>query len=83
MFIHFNFLIFRSAGAGGGWRMFQGKVTDEQRPMMGHALLMGGTGGRACYDSDDGRGDGGFGGGGGGCTYGGGGGGYAGNMLLY
>lgn len=45
---------------------------------MGQGLLGGGRGGKACYNSKNGRGDGGFGGGGGGCTAGGGGGGYAG-----
>lgn len=40
--------------------------------MMGSSLLMGGSGGKACYDSKDGKGDGGFGGGGGGCVNGGG-----------
>lgn len=58
--------------------MFHGAVTDEQRLMMGQPLLKGAIGGKACYNSTDNRGDGGFGGGGGGCTWGGGGGGYAG-----
>lgn len=63
--------------------MFQGHVTDEQRLLMGQALLNGAVGGKACYNSTDGRGDGGFGGGGGGCTSGGGGGGYAGLHILF
>lgn len=53
-------------------------LTDEQRLMMGQPLVNGAVGGKACYNSTDYRGDGGFGGGGGGCTWGGGGGGYAG-----
>lgn len=61
--------------------MFQGQVTDEQKSMMGLALLDGAIGGKACYNSTDDRGDGGFGGGGGGCTMGGGGGGYAGILI--
>ncbi|XP_045462043.1 ALK tyrosine kinase receptor isoform X2 [Harmonia axyridis] len=63
-----------SSGAGGGWR---GEFGLEV-PVMGKSLLEGGLGGRACYNSTDHRGDGGFGGGGGGCRNGGGGGGYAG-----
>lgn len=39
---------------------------------MGFSLIMGGSGGKACYHSKDGKGDGGFGGGGGGCVNGGG-----------
>lgn len=46
--------------------------------MMGSSLQAGGTGGKACYESTDNRGNGGFGGGGGGCRYGGGGGGFSG-----
>lgn len=61
--------------------MFQGEVTVHQKNVMGQALLMGGIGGKACYNSTDGRGDGGFGGGGGGCIGGGGGGGYAGGSV--
>ncbi|KAK5639789.1 hypothetical protein RI129_010600 [Pyrocoelia pectoralis] len=68
----------KSAGAGGGWEMFHGKVAYGHEGLMGLSLVEGGTGGSACYDSIDRRGDGGFGGGGGGCTAGGGGGGYAG-----
>ncbi|KAF5298515.1 hypothetical protein FQR65_LT00057 [Abscondita terminalis] len=68
----------KSAGAGGGLEMFQGKIAYGHEALMGLPLTQGGIGGRACYDSTDGRGDGGFGGGGGGCTAGGGGGGYAG-----
>ncbi|CAG9816232.1 unnamed protein product [Phaedon cochleariae] len=68
----------KSAGAGGGWNMFAGLVDPEHKPMMGSSLQAGGIGGKACYNSTDSRGDGGFGGGGGGCRYGGGGGGYAG-----
>nr|XP_023027843.1 ALK tyrosine kinase receptor isoform X2 [Leptinotarsa decemlineata] len=67
-----------SAGAGGGWTMFPGLVDSAHKPMMGSSLQAGGIGGKACYNSTDHRGDGGFGGGGGGCSYGGGGGGYAG-----
>ncbi|XP_044753291.1 ALK tyrosine kinase receptor isoform X2 [Coccinella septempunctata] len=63
-----------SSGAGGGW---QGQFGLEV-PVMGKSLLEGGLGGKACYNSTDHRGDGGFGGGGGGCRNGGGGGGYAG-----
>lgn len=73
-----NNVCYRTAGAGGGWRMFQGHVPDEQRLLMGQPLVAGAVGGKACYNSTDGRGDGGFGGGGGGCTAGGGGGGYSG-----
>ncbi|KAG5888425.1 hypothetical protein JTB14_020200 [Gonioctena quinquepunctata] len=68
----------RSAGAGGGWNKFSGIVDVTNKPTMGNSLLLGGFGGKACYNSTDHRGDGGFGGGGGGCRYGGGGGGYAG-----
>ncbi|KAJ3662397.1 hypothetical protein Zmor_006748 [Zophobas morio] len=68
----------QSAGAGGGWEMFKGLVDATHRQMMGRALKDGGIGGKACYNSTDNRGDGGFGGGGGGCRSGGGGGGYAG-----
>uniref|UniRef100_A0A6P7FI40 Tyrosine-protein kinase receptor n=1 Tax=Diabrotica virgifera virgifera TaxID=50390 RepID=A0A6P7FI40_DIAVI len=68
----------RTAGAGGGWKMFQGMVDPMHKVMMGSSLLAGGIGGKACYNSTDERGDGGFGGGGGGCVYGGGGGGFAG-----
>lgn len=58
--------------------MFQGKLGYGHEKLMGLPLVQGAIGGHACYDSTDGRGDGGFGGGGGGCTAGGGGGGYAG-----
>ncbi|XP_031358672.1 ALK tyrosine kinase receptor [Photinus pyralis] len=68
----------KSAGAGGGWEVYRGKIAFGHEILMGLSLVEGSTGGRACYDSIDGRGDGGFGGGGGGCTAGGGGGGYAG-----
>ncbi|KRT83614.1 protein kinase, partial [Oryctes borbonicus] len=68
----------KSAGAGGGWYMFQGQVAIDHEPVMGQALTKGGAGGKACYNSTDGKGDGGFGGGGGGCRAGGGGGGYSG-----
>ncbi|XP_008194070.1 tyrosine-protein kinase receptor isoform X2 [Tribolium castaneum] len=68
-----------SAGAGGGWKMFPGIVNVGHKQLMGRALLDGGgIGGRACYNSTDDRGYGGFGGGGGGCRSGGGGGGFAG-----
>ncbi|CAG9855575.1 unnamed protein product [Phyllotreta striolata] len=68
----------KSAGAGGGWKMYDGLVDSMHKVMMGSSLEAGGIGGKACYNSTDERGDGGFGGGGGGCVYGGGGGGYAG-----
>lgn len=68
----------RASGAGGGWYSFSGLVEASHSLMMGRSFLDGGIGGKACYNSSDGRGDGGFGGGGGGCRYGGGGGGYAG-----
>ncbi|XP_030763017.1 ALK tyrosine kinase receptor isoform X2 [Sitophilus oryzae] len=68
----------KSAGSGGGWMMYPGLVNSIHQAAMGGSLLMGGIGGKACYNSTDGRGDGGFGGGGGGCKNGGGGGGYAG-----
>ncbi|CAH0545803.1 unnamed protein product [Brassicogethes aeneus] len=69
----------KSSGAGGGWRMFEGLVDPAHKQMMGSSLTQGGgIGGKACYNSTDERGDGGFGGGGGGCRYGGGGGGYSG-----
>ncbi|KAK9701781.1 Low-density lipoprotein receptor domain class A [Popillia japonica] len=68
----------KSAGAGGGWYMFQGQVAVDHELVMGQALTKGGAGGKACYNSTDGKGDGGFGGGGGGCRLGGGGGGYSG-----
>ncbi|KAF7281667.1 hypothetical protein GWI33_004443 [Rhynchophorus ferrugineus] len=66
------------AGSGGGWRMYPGLANSVHQATMGGSLMMGGIGGKACYNSTDGKGDGGFGGGGGGCKYGGGGGGYAG-----
>lgn len=66
----------RTGGAGGGWGKKSGSVLISES--MGQPLLQGGIGGRACYASTDGRGDGGFGGGGGGCKVGGGGGGYTG-----
>ena len=53
----------RSAGAGGGWKKYQGQVMFD---VTGQALTLGGIGGRACYNSTNGKGDGGFGGGGGG-----------------
>ncbi|CAH1983529.1 unnamed protein product [Acanthoscelides obtectus] len=66
-------------GAGGGWAMYTGGLTSPlNKDMTGGALLSGAIGGKACYNSTDQRGDGGFGGGGGGCKYGGGGGGYSG-----
>ncbi|XP_057655482.1 tyrosine-protein kinase receptor isoform X1 [Diorhabda carinulata] len=68
----------KNAGAGGGWKMYPGLVDPLHKIMMGSSLLAGGIGGKACYNSTDERGDGGFGGGGGGCAYGGGGGGFAG-----
>lgn len=59
--------------------MYSGLVDPAHKQVMGAALVDGGGfGGKACYNSTDNRGDGGFGGGGGGCRYGGGGGGYAG-----
>lgn len=76
------FFCIRSAGAGGGWLMFQGQVAVDHQLVMGLSLTKGGAGGKACYNSTDGKGDGGFGGGGGGCRAGGGGGGYAGNLLF-
>ncbi|XP_050297012.1 tyrosine-protein kinase receptor isoform X2 [Anthonomus grandis grandis] len=66
----------KGAGAGGGWKNPPGVVSHY--PMTGGSLVMGGIGGKACYTSYDGKGDGGYGGGGGGCRNGGGGGGYAG-----
>ncbi|KAJ8931560.1 hypothetical protein NQ314_015507, partial [Rhamnusium bicolor] len=68
----------KSAGAGGGWSMYPGLLEAGHKQMMGSSLQAGGIGGKACYNSTDQRGDGGFGGGGGGCRYGGGGGGYSG-----
>nr|CAH7767694.1 unnamed protein product [Callosobruchus chinensis] len=65
-------------GAGGGWAMYTGLTAPLNKDMSGGALLSGAIGGKACYNSTDQRGDGGFGGGGGGCKYGGGGGGYSG-----
>lgn len=62
--------MFSAAGPGGGWTSYSGMLTLQS--MMGSSLLMGGSGGKACYDSKDGKGDGGFGGGGGGCVNGGG-----------
>ncbi|XP_066255961.1 tyrosine-protein kinase receptor isoform X2 [Euwallacea similis] len=69
----------KSGGAGGGWTTYLGM--DVHSPMNGDSLLRGGQGGVACYESQEGRGHGGFGGGGGGCKYGGGGGGYAGGNV--
>ncbi|XP_060520697.1 tyrosine-protein kinase receptor [Cylas formicarius] len=71
---------FKSAGAGGGWTSTTpgGLANLVPKQMMGSSLQAGGIGGKACYNSTDGRGDGGFGGGGGGCKSGGGGGGYRG-----
>ncbi|XP_022918243.1 tyrosine-protein kinase receptor [Onthophagus taurus] len=65
----------KSPGAGGGWRIYHGQLETD---IMGQAITKGGLGGKACYNSTDGKGAGGFGGGGGGCTAGGGGGGYSG-----
>ncbi|KAL1518252.1 hypothetical protein ABEB36_001900 [Hypothenemus hampei] len=72
--------IFSPAGPGGGWTMSYGNLA-AQSTTSGSSLLMGGVGGKACYKSIDGKGDGGFGGGGGGCTNGGGGGGYSGGAA--
>nr|CAH7767886.1 unnamed protein product [Callosobruchus chinensis] len=58
-------------GAGGGWAMYTGLTAPLNKDMSGGALLSGAIGGKACYNSTDQRGDGGFGGGGGGCKYGG------------
>lgn len=69
-------------GAGGGWDMYRGLVAPEHQKLMGASLLSGGRGGKACYESTDGKGNGGFGGGGGGCISGGGGGGYAGRIFF-
>ncbi|KAL3284751.1 hypothetical protein HHI36_018894 [Cryptolaemus montrouzieri] len=68
----------KSSGSGGGWLVPVGMLEAAYVQIMGKSLLEGGLGGKACYNSTDHRGDGGFGGGGGGCRYGGGGGGYAG-----
>lgn len=62
--------------------MFHGLLDPLHKQMMGRSFLDGATGGRACYNSTDNRGDGGYGGGGGGCSYGGGGGGYVGGDAL-
>ncbi|XP_018579561.1 ALK tyrosine kinase receptor isoform X2 [Anoplophora glabripennis] len=70
----------KSAGAGGGWSVFPGLL---ELAIMGSSLQAGGAGGKACYESTDNRGDGGFGGGGGGCRYGGGGGGFAGGNAPF
>lgn len=68
---------FRPAGAGGGWKKYPG---GEAPKVSGQSLIEGSIGGKACYQSTDGAGDGGFGGGGGGCKSGGGGGGYSGRI---
>ncbi|KAI4469994.1 apical endosomal glycoprotein precursor [Holotrichia oblita] len=44
----------KSAGAGGGWYMFQGQVAVDHALVMGQALTKGGAGGKACYNSTDG-----------------------------
>lgn len=44
--------------------MFDGLVDPMHKVMMGNSLVAGGIGGKACYNSTDERGDGGFGGGG-------------------
>ncbi|XP_063232393.1 leukocyte tyrosine kinase receptor [Bacillus rossius redtenbacheri] len=67
-----------AAGAGGGW---QANEALPPRNITGEALLQGARGGKACYDTDIGAGNGGFGGGGGGCVAGGGGGGFAGGSA--
>lgn len=74
---HFNIC----SGAGGGWTRSNVTYTEST----GFALLQGGNGGTACYESYDNTdmGAGGFGGGGGGCTAGGGGGGYTGKIVRY
>nr|CAD7260440.1 unnamed protein product [Timema shepardi] len=59
-----------SAGGGGGFHR-NGNATV--REISGKALMEGSHGGKACYFSTNGMGDGGFGGGGGGCNAGGGG----------
>lgn len=61
------FYFHRTAGAGGGWNKYTGLLDITHKQMMGRSLLDGGVGGKACYNSTDERGDGGFGGGGGGC----------------
>lgn len=74
----------KSAGAGGGWTMYRQDIIDAaaHKIVMGKSMQDGGIGGKACYNSTDGRGDGGFGGGGGGCSNGGGGGGFAGGDAI-
>lgn len=73
-----SFNSFRPAGAGGGWKKNSDLLSPEIAAVTGLSLLEGSIGGKACYESTDGAGDGGFGGGGGGCKSGGGGGGYSG-----
>ncbi|XP_017768942.1 PREDICTED: leukocyte tyrosine kinase receptor [Nicrophorus vespilloides] len=68
----------KSAGSGGGWEPYPGKIALDHQSRQGQAFLSGAFGGEACYTSTQGQGNGGFGGGGGGCVYGGGGGGYSG-----
>lgn len=58
--------------------MFPGLLDPAHKQVMGGSLQAGAVGGKACYNSTDHRGDGGFGGGGGGCANGGGGGGFSG-----
>nr|CAD7396369.1 unnamed protein product [Timema cristinae] len=67
-----------SAGGGGGFHR-NGNATV--REISGKALMEGSHGGKACYFSTNGMGDGGFGGGGGGCNAGGGGGGSTGGSA--
>ncbi len=67
------------SGGGGGWN--PGNLTTSSST--GLALLLGGVGGKPCYQATDySKGTGGFGGGGGGCVAGGGGGGYTGIIRI-
>ncbi|KAK6622943.1 hypothetical protein RUM43_008795 [Polyplax serrata] len=66
-----------SAGAGGGWTESNG----TWREVTGGSFVQGAVGGKACGQSLDLHGAGGFGGGGGGCRTGGGGGGFAGGSA--
>lgn len=64
-------------GAGGGWTESNG----TWREVTGGSFVQGAVGGKACGQSLDLHGAGGFGGGGGGCRTGGGGGGFAGMFF--
>lgn len=68
-------------GPGGSWLPSTDQLITLKPEQTGQAFNSGSVGGRACYPSEDGRGDGGFGGGGGGCTTGGGGAGYIGGTT--